>query len=392
MERIWKEWTEHRQDWAARLCTHRRWLHRHPELSLEERETARYLAAHLEAADIPCRMVEDCGVIAGLTAGDGLPTVAIRAEIDALPIEEQTGLPFASACPGKMHACGHDANAAVLLTLAEFLAPLRSDLPCNLRFLFEPGEECGEGANLMIRHGALLDPRPDCLLVFHFGNQEARSMEIQQNVSTARTAGLEILVRGRSTHFSQYDDGIDAMYAAARLVEAVHDLHRSLRTAHPFRLGLGMLEAGVKGNIVAEHARLKGSIRAFTNEDFTLVYEALTAIVSQTETETGANIEWTLTRNIPPICNDPALVARGREAGIQVFGDRFQLGTKPFLVGDNAAYYLEQVPGMRVVFLAGKPDEPAYPVHHPRFDLDEDVLADALEFFLAFLLQPGSTG
>lgn len=376
----------HRQVWAERLRTHRRWLHRHPELSLEERETARYIANHLEAADIPFRMVEDCGIIAGLKIDAALPTVAIRAEIDALPLEEQTGLPFTSACPGKMHACGHDANAAVLLTLAEFLAGHRSALPCNLRFLFEPGEECGEGANLMIRHGALTDPKPDCLLVFHFGNQEPRAMEIQQSVSTARTAGLELRIRGRSTHFSQYDDGVDAMYAAARLVAAAHDLHGSLPTAHPFRLGLGILKAGVKGNIVAERAFLKGSLRAFTNGDFSLVFDAFSACLAEIERDTGAEIELLLTRNIPPICNDPALVARGSKAGRLVFGERFQLGTKPFLVGDNAAYYLEQVPGMRVVFLAGKGGEPAFPVHHPRFDIDEGVMTDALEFFLAFLL------
>lgn len=383
---IQTEFRSQRQAWADRLRFHRRWLHRHPELSLEERETARYIAGHLEAADVPCRLVEDCGVIADLRVSAALPTVAIRAEIDALPLGEQTGLPFASACPGKMHACGHDANAAVLLTLAELLAGHRSALPCNLRFLFEPGEECGEGANLMIRHGALIDPKPDCLLVFHFGNQQPRAMEIQQSVSTARTAGLELRIRGRSTHFSQYDDGVDAMYAAARLVVAAHGLHGSLPTVHPFRLGLGILEAGIKGNIVAEQAFLKGSLRAFTNEDFSLVYEAFSNHIVQIEHDTGAKIELKLTRNIPPICNDPALVARGCKAGRLVFGERFQLGTNPFLVGDNAAYYLEQVPGMRVVFLAGKDGEPAFPVHHPRFDLDEDVMTDAMEFFLAFLL------
>ena len=171
---------------------------------------------------------------------------------------------------------------------------------------------------------------------------------------------------------------------------SAHGLHGSLPTVHPFRLGLGILKAGIKGNIVAEQAFLKGSLRAFTNEDFSLVYEAFSNHIVQIERDTGAKIELKLTRNIPPICNDPALVARDCKAGRLVFGERFQLGTKPFLVGDNAAYYLEQVPGMRVVFLAGKPDEPAYPVHHPRFDLDEDVMTDALEFFLAFLLRPGS--
>lgn len=210
-------------------------------------------------------------------------------------------------------------------------------------------------------------------------------MEIQQSVSTALIRGLRITVRGKASHFSQYSEGVDAMYAAACLVKEVFRINETCPTEFPFVLGFGYMQSGSSGNIVAERAELKGSLRAFSTKDGQIVYQELLDAASRIESETGAEIRIETTKEIPPIVNDREMVQRGCEVGTSIFGERFQLGTKPFLVGDNAAYYLQHVPGMRVVFLAGKPGEQVYPIHNGRFDLDEKVLEDVLSFLVRYL-------
>ena len=359
-------------------------LHQHPECAMEERLTSQYIARYLEDWGIPCRRLEPSGVIAEITADEKQPWLAIRAEIDGLPVQENTGLPFISLHEGKMHACGHDAITAVALCLARVLMMHREELKYNIRLLFEPAEETGEGAKHMILHGALESPKPEAILVFHFGNQESRAMEIQKSISTAAIGGLRITVRGKSSHWSQMGEGIDAMYAAARLVVAVRRINEQFMTEHPFVLGFGILQAGRGGNIVADEALLSGSLRAFTERDFQRVLGELERCILEVRKDTGADIRLEITKKIPPIINDPSLVDKGAKIGREIFSDKFYLGEKPFLVGDNAAYYMQQVPGMRAVFLAGRGDCECYPVHNPGFDIDERVMMDALDFLYRF--------
>lgn len=374
-------WDQYREE----LYGHRRWLHRHPELAMQEQMTSRYIAGCLEELGISWEIAGETGVIGNLTVDPSLPTFALRGEMDAVPVCEETGLDFASENPGVMHACGHDAIVAVLLCLGRVLTEHRERLKYNVRFLFEPAEETGEGARYLISRGALENPRPEGIIVFHFGNQESRAMEIQRSISTAAIGGLHIRIKGKASHFSQYGEGVDAMYGAARLVTAVREINDTFQTDYPFILGLGWMEAGKSGNIVAGEAALKGSLRAFTEADFESVYGELWRRIGEIQCESGVRILPELTKRIPPIVNDRELVRRGEIIGRELFGEKFYLGEKPFLVGDNAAYYMEQVPGMRVVFLAGKPGGEAFPVHNPRFDIDESVMLDAVRFLAEYL-------
>lgn len=379
---------EREKETVKELFRLRRWLHSHPELSMEEEQTSRFIADYLETLGIPCRIIGKTGVIGTLMAEStdetSLPTIAIRAEIDGLPICENTGLPFSSVYPGRMHACGHDAITAVVLCLARVLAEHVRELKYNIRFLFEPAEETGEGARYMIENGALEEPRPDAVLIFHFGNQETRSMEIQKSISTAAVGGLRICVKGKASHWSQRLEGIDALYAASRVVTAIHTINETFQTQYPFVLGFGMMNAGTGGNIMAEEAQMRGSLRAFTEEDFEAVRFELQKKLAEIADETGAKVSLEMVRKIPPIINAGALVEKGTKIGKELFGDRFSLGEKPFLVGDNAAFYMQQVPGLRSVFLAGKEGGEVYPVHNPKFDIDEEVMVDALHFLYRF--------
>lgn len=363
----------------------RHWFHQHPELSMEETKTSKFIFDYLKKLDIPCYMAGNTGVIGTLTVNTSYKTIAVRAEIDALPIQEETNLDYASVYPGKMHACGHDANTAVVLCLAGILAEHKNELKYNVRFLFEPGEETGEGAKHLILHGGLEEPKVDEILIFHFGNQETRHMEIQKSITTAAVGGITLHVRGKASHWFQPEEGVDAMYAASRLVIRIKHLNETLKTDYPFVLGFGLMHCGTVGNIVADTAFLNGSLRAFTMKDFNFVWKELEKAIRQTELETGAEIELEPGRRIPPIINDAGLVSRGTVIGKELMGEQFLTGEKPFLVGDNAAFYMEQVPGMRTVFLAGKSGEENYPVHNPKFDIDESVMTDVLKFLYKML-------
>lgn len=206
-------------------------------------------------------------------------------------------------------------------------------------------------------------------------------MEIQKSITTAAVGGITLHVTGKSSHWFQPQDGIDALYAASRLAVEIHRINDTLKTQHPFVLGFGTMEAGTAGNIVADTAQLYGSLRAFTMEDFHYVWNQLEQVMRQVEQETGASICLEPGRMIPPMINDASLVKQGSRIGKELMQDHFSLGEEPFLVGDNAAFYLEYVPGMRTVFLGGKKQGSNEPVHNPAFDLDEQILLDALEFF-----------
>lgn len=380
-----KGWNMNKSHYKQILIQHRHWLHQHPELAMQEKQTTEYIVKHLKRIGLPYIQVEETGVFADLIIDSAFPMTAVRAEIDAVPVQEETGLSFASQYKNVMHACGHDANTAILLTLAEVLAENKEKLNRNIRFIFEPAEEIGEGAKYMISHGALENPKPQEFVMFHFGNQESRAMEIQQSISTAKIGGLCIRAYGKASHFFQYQEGLDAMYAMSKLVIAVNEINESLRTEHPFVLRFGMMQAGASGNIVADYAEVNGSIRAFTSEDYQKVYDEMCRRVAEIEQESGVRFEIEVTKVIPPIINDKKMVQRGSKAGREVFGSDFQLGTTPFLVGDNAAYYMEEIPGMRVVFLAKKEGEIVHPMHNAKFDIDESVMVDGLQFLITFL-------
>lgn len=248
-------------------------------------------------------------------------------------------------------------------------------------FYLSQGKKPDRGQNTCLLMEPWENPKVDALLIFHFGNQETRHMEIQKSITTAAVGGITLHVTGKSSHWFQPQDGIDALYAASRLAVEIHRLNDTLKTQHPFVLGFGTMEAGTAGNIVADTAQLYGSLRAFTMEDFHYVWNQLEQVMRQVEQETGASICLEPGRMIPPMINDASLVKQGSRIGKELMQDHFSLGEEPFLVGDNAAFYLEHVPGMRTVFLGGKKQGSNEPVHNPAFDLDEQILLDALEFF-----------
>lgn len=354
----------------------------YPELGLQEKQTSAYIRDYLEKRGYEITFVEPTGMIAELPElKNRKKTVVLRAEMDGLPMEEKTGLPFASRNQGCMHACGHDGILAVALTLCGILAEEKDSFPVNVRFLFEPAEEIGEGAKRMLAAGALEDPVPDAFLMFHFAVDMPFGMAVHEGQASAMIAGIGIDIKGKASHWSEAHKGIDSIYAGARAIQEVHDLNSSYKGAAPCLVGIGTAHGGEYTNIIADSMQLTGNIRACREEDFRALYENLEKRLQNTEKETGAELTLSILKEpVLSFANDPEFTRNAEEIGKDVFGDRFILEGEEelFLAGDNAYRYFQKTRGIFLVFLAAVPGH-EHPLHHPQMEIDEKIFPYSLE-------------
>lgn len=356
----------------------RRHLHMYPELSGQEYKTSGYIKDTLDSSGIPSEIVGATGVIGTISIDRFCPTIAVRAEIDALPITEQTGADYQSRNAGVMHACGHDGIAATALGLAKLLNNHKKNLKCNVRFLFEPAEEIGEGAKALIKAKALENPRVDKIIVFHYTNSQPIGMEIQSGISTAMIGRISIKIKGKSSHWGERENGVDAISVSAKVISAIDSINDSYKSKLPFVIGIGMIHGGVRNNIMADSVEMEGTLRAFQADEFRAIYNCLRSKTEHIASETHADITVSLLSQIPAICNTPDLVKIGLNAGKEIFGDQCVLGNQPYLAGDNAAYYFQLVKGLRIVFFAKQYEKENYPLHNSKYDFDEDIFSYAL--------------
>lgn len=240
----------------------------YPELSGEEYKTSGYIKDTLNSFGIRSDIIGNTGVIGTILADKSFPTIAVRAEIDALPIAEQTGADYQSRNPGVMHACGHDGIAATALGLAKLLNSHKKILKRNVRFLFEPAEEIGQGAKALIKAKALENPKVDKIIVFHYTNSQPIGMEIQRSISTAMIGKILIIIKGKSSHWGERKNGIDAIFISAKVISAIDNINDSYTSKLPFVIGIGMIHGGVRNNIMADSVEMEGTLRAFQADEF----------------------------------------------------------------------------------------------------------------------------
>ena len=353
----------------------RRHIHMYPEISEHEYETSKYIKKCLEEIGLEANFIGDTGVVSMLMNNPEFQTVGLRAEMDALPIEEETNLEFKSKNKGVMHACSHDGIVATALGVTKLLYEHKDELKCNVKFIFEPAEEVGRGAKKLIKEKVLENPTVDKMVIFHYANSAPIGMEIQKGVSTATLGRVSIEIIGKSSHWGEPEKGINAISVAAKVIDAIDKINEDLKEKIQFVLGMGIINGGVKNNIMAENVKLEGTIRTFCEENLEYV---LTYLQDRMKEKTKATIKATLTSHLPALINNPDLVKMGSKVGKEVFGDKFVLGEKPFLAGDNAAYYFRLVPGVRMVFFAEKENEENYPLHNGKFDFNEDIFPYAV--------------
>ena len=364
----------------------RRYLHKYPEISEKEYNTCKYIRNYLNNIGINNKVIGKTGVVGTLIKDEDFPTVAIRAEIDALPINEENTFEYKSKNNGVMHACGHDGITAVVLGLAKLLSENKDKLSCNVKFIFEPAEEVGKGAKKLIEEKVLENPKVDNMIIFHFANSDTIGMEIQKDISTATIGRVSINILGKSSHWGDAKEGIDAISISGKVLNIIDKMNNSLKDKGPFILGIGMINGGVKNNIMADSVRLEGTLRAVGDDKFNYLLDYLEEKMKILSEESGAKIEVNLESKLPSVVNDYNLVQIGRKIGEDIFKKRFVLGEKVYLAGDNAAYYFQKTPGIRMVFFAKKENEINYPLHNSKFDFNEDIFYYALSTIYQMVL------
>ena len=364
----------------------RRYLHKYPEISEKEYNTCKYIRNYLNNIGINNKVIGKTGAVGTLIKDKDLPTVAIRAEIDALPINEENTFEYKSKNNGVMHACSHDGITAVVLGLAKLLSENKDKLNCNVKFIFEPAEEVGKGAKKLIEEKVLEDPKVDNMIIFHFANSDTIGMEIQKDISTATIGRVSINILGKSSHWGDAKEGIDAISISGKVLNIIDKMNNSLKDKGPFILGIGMINGGVKNNIMADSVRLEGTLRAVGDDKFNYLLDYLEEKMKILSEESGAKIEVNLESKLPSVVNDYNLVQIGRKIGEDIFKERFVLGEKVYLAGDNAAYYFQKTPGIRMVFFAKRENEINYPLHNSKFDFNEDIFYYALSTIYQMVL------
>lgn len=372
----------HAEPFQRRMVELRRQFHRYPELAFEEAETARTIIAELERLAIPYEYAGVGHGVIGRIGGTrpGAPTVALRADMDALPAEENTGLEFASERPGLMHACGHDAHMAMVLGAA---AMLHEHPPAgDVVLVFQPAEESGGGARVVLSSGAL----DGVSAIFgghvtgHYGTGE---IMVSAGVQTAQSDLFTIRIRGRGGHGARPHEATDAVVIAAFLVTALQTLvSRESNPLHPSVVTIGRLEAGTAANVIAEEALIEGTIRTTLPEVRDQVLSGLSRMVNAMADLHGATIDLALEAGYPPLVNPPREAAIAHDAAVEAVGhERVMQSEFPSMGAEDFAYYLQRLPGAYVRFGARRADWEPLALHSPVFTVDEEVLKVGAVFF-----------
>ena len=359
-----------------RLIEIRRHIHSHPELSGQEYETAAYVAGVLSSCGIVVqKAIGKTGVIGELIGRTDDRLVAIRTDMDALPITERTKLEFASCQPGIMHACGHDVHTTVGLGTAMVLSQLGEVLPGNIRFLFQPAEEIAQGAGWMVEDGAMNDV--SAIFSLHvFPSIPAGSVGIRYGALTAAADDLEIIIMGESGHGARPHEAIDAIWIASQVITTLQQaISRTQNPLRPMVLTIGQISGGRAPNVIADQVKLSGTVRSLHPETHANLPDWIEKIVGNICQTYGATYQMNYRRGVPSVQNDLALTQLLEASAKEAWGsDRIQILPEPSLGAEDFAVYLEKAPGTMFRLGVGFRDKQNYPLHHPQFEVDESAI------------------
>jgi amidohydrolase len=362
---------------ASQLTEWRRDLHRHPELAFQEERTAGVVADHLIHLGLEVQTgVGQTGVVGILEGAQAGPTAMLRFDMDALPIHEETGLPFASQVAGKMHACGHDGHTAIGLGVASLLAGQQERLAGRVKFVFQPAEEIAQGARAMIVDGVLADPTPDVMFGLHLWSQIPLGLAVVKAgplwASSDRFA-LEIV--GRGSHGAMPHQGIDAIAVAAYAIAQLQTIvSRDRDPLQPAVLSIGTIHGGSAFNILAERVQMSGTLRTFDLATRARILERMDALLAGVCAAHNASYQLTWRDFTPPVVNDAVATGRLRTAAAAVLGDAAVADGPMMMVAEDVSEFLNRTPGSFFVLGAMPESTRPEPHHSPRFDIDERAL------------------
>ncbi|MEM6930839.1 MAG: M20 family metallopeptidase [Myxococcota bacterium] len=360
---------------VARMIELRRDLHRHPELSWDEERTMSRISAHLTELGVSHRTgVAGTGIVADIQGREGGTAVALRADTDALPVHEETGLPFASQNPGVMHACGHDGHSSMLVGAAELL--MANPPPVPVRLLWQPAEEVGRGALAMVEAGALEG------VGMIFGGHVDRhyppgTLVVTEGVVNASTDTFTVRFNGQQGHGGRPHESLDAVVVGSLFVTALQTIvSREVDPSHPSVVSVGRFDAGTAPNVIAGQAELQGTIRSHDRAVRDHLCGAIKRMAHAIGQLHGAKVEVEIIHGTPPLRNAALPTALARRAAVTVVGDA---NVEPLRVanmgGEDFAWYLDHVPGAYIRYGTQVEGREGFPAHSGGFDIHEGALA-----------------
>lgn len=363
----------------------RRWFHEHPELSFEEFKTSDFIAEKL--SEIGCeveRNIGGTGVLGVLNTNRPGPVIAFRADMDALPIFENTGLPFSSNNPGVMHACGHDAHMAILLGLAKLLAECADDLSGVIKFIFQPGEEANGGARCVIDAKVLENPEVDAIFALHMVPElPSKMIGIRSGFMTATDDEVIIRIKGMSTHSSTPHEGVNAALIAAYIITAIQSILTTQISPYEIAtFSICTIKSGEAQNVIPDYAEMTGVLRC-VNKDSKLVFrEHIQKICAGAAVAFGGKAEAEFTEGFPAVNNDEKYTETLRESAKDFLdpSDIIEI-QRPHMGSEDFSYYQEQIPG--VIFMLGSKVEngDSGTLHSPKFTVCENSLIVGMKVF-----------
>jgi hippurate hydrolase len=368
----------------------RRQIHRQPEIGLELPRTQALILSTLEGLGYQIATGSGCSsVVATLEEGRG-PTVLLRGDMDALPLTEETGLPFASEVDGAMHACGHDTHVAMLLGAARILSGRRSELAGRVVLMFQPGEEGFAGAQVMLDEGLLEPVRPDAAFALHvITHWPAGLVKTRAGTIAASADVFRVVVRGRGGHASAPHLSLDPIPAAFEIGTALQTMvTRRVSVFDPAVVTVAHVEAGTTNNVIPETAMIEGTVRTLSADVRGAVLGQVRLLAEGIAAAHGIAAEVTIEPGYPPTVNDADMAARAVDVASGLVGvDRVEVMNAPLMGAEDFSYVLEQVPGAMVLLTAGEPDAPEpVPNHSNRMVVHEPVMADGVALHAALAM------
>ncbi len=370
-----KEESESISDWIVKI---RRELHEHPELMYEEFRTSELIRRELDKLDIQYRHpIAETGVLASIGNGNG-PCVALRADMDALPIHEETDVPFKSKIDGKMHACGHDCHVSMLLGAAKLLKDKESEINGTIKLLFQPAEEGGAGGKLMREEGALENPDVERIFGLHVWPQmPSGQIGSREGTFLAATSSLSLTVKGVGGHAAVPQLAKDPVLTSARIITNLQSIiSRELDPLESGVVSITVINGGNASNVIPSEVKVKGTLRSLTMDGLKELQKRVKEIsegIAQTH-GCEAIVEY-VGNDYPPTVNDSEMWKFAKNVGIELLGDDNVSDLDAVMGGEDFAYYTEKVKGCFVVLGMNNPDiDATYSVHHPMFKADEDAL------------------
>ena len=362
-------------DWIINI---RRELHEHPELMYEEFKTSELIRRELDKLDIPYKHpIAETGVLASIGNGNG-PCVALRADMDALPIHEETDVPFRSKIDGKMHACGHDCHVSMLLGAAKLLKEKENKINGTVKLLFQPAEEGGAGGKLMREEGALKDPAVERIFGLHVWPQmPSGQIGSREGTFLAATSSLSLTVKGVGGHAAVPQLTKDPVLTSARIITNLQSIiSRELDPLDSGVVSITVINGGNASNVIPSDVKVKGTLRSLTMEGLKKLQKRVKEIAEGIAQTHGceAIVEY-VGNDYPPTVNDSDMWKFAKKVGIELLGNENVSDLDAVMGGEDFAYYTEKVKGCFVVLGMNNPDiDATYSVHHPMFKADEDAL------------------